>query len=285
MMRGGLGILGLAICLWVSPAQGGMFEDGSAAYARGAYVEALRLFQLAADEGDARAQLNLGNMSLLGQGTPRDDARAAFWYGRAAASGNAGAQYSLGTLYRNGWGVPQDYAQALSWYRLAAAQGFALAQNNIGAMYEKGLGVPGDDAEAVRWYQLAAQNGSAMAQFNLGLMVQNGRGGPADAIEARRWFELAAERGVAQAQNQLGILYATGTGGLARDDIQALKWFILGTANALDDELRALTLKNRERVASRMTPEQLAEAETLARAWRPKGEMLAAEGSAIGKLQ
>jgi hypothetical protein len=34
-----------------------------------------------------------------------------------------------------------------------------------------------------------------------------------------------------------------------------------------------------------MTPDQLAEAERLARAWTPRGEMLAAERSALDKLQ
>jgi TPR repeat protein len=286
-VMGGLGFLGVAVCLWLSAslAEAGIFEDGAAAYDRGEYAEALHLFRLAADEGHAGAQLNLGNMYLAGQGTPRDYARAAEWYRRAADSGNAGAQYSLGTLYRNGWGVRRDYARAMQWYRLAAAQGFALAQNNIGAMYDKGLGVPRDDAEAVRWYRLGAEHGSAMAQFNLGLMVQRGRGVPEDQAEARHLFELAADRGVAGAQNQLGILYATGAAGLPRDDVHAVKWFTVAAAHAHGDELRALALKNRERIAARMTPDQLAEAETRARAWSPKGELLAAERSSLGKLQ
>ena len=53
----------------------------------------------------------------------------------------------------------------------------------------------------------------------------------------------------------------------------------LAAWRAPDDELRALALKNRERLALRMTPEQLVEAETLARTWEPKGEMLADERS------
>ena len=40
------------------------------------YVEAVRLFRLAAEQGIARSQTNLGNMYYLGQGVAQDDAEA-----------------------------------------------------------------------------------------------------------------------------------------------------------------------------------------------------------------
>ncbi|MFO1153728.1 MAG: tetratricopeptide repeat protein [Rhodospirillales bacterium] len=287
MLRGSFAAFGLAIafCIGIPVAQAGPFEDGYVAYGRGAYADALRLFQQAAEAGHAGAQLNLGNMYLTGQGTARDDAAAAAWYRRAADSGNAGAQFSLGTLYRNGWGVPQDYGRAIEWYRRAAEQDFALAENNIGAMYDKGLGVPRDDGEAVRWYQRAAGHGLAIAQFNLGLMLQKGRGGPTNPTEARRLFERAAESGIAGAQNQLGILYATGAAGLARDYVQADKWFTIAASRAADDGVRALALQNQDRLAPQMTPGQRADAQKLARAWSPQGATLAEERGVPRQVQ
>ena len=92
---------------------------------------------------------------------PEDDAEAVRWYRLAADQGDANAQYNLGLKYASGEGVPEDDAEAVRWYRLAADQGLAIAQNNLGLMYASGEGVPEDDAEAVRWYRLAADQGLA----------------------------------------------------------------------------------------------------------------------------
>ena len=54
-----------------------------------------------------------------GQGVPQDYAVAVKWYRLAAEQGKASAQSNLGVMYYNGEGVPQDYAVAVKWYRLA----------------------------------------------------------------------------------------------------------------------------------------------------------------------
>ena len=46
----------------------------------------------------------------------------------AAEQGHAKAQYNLGTMYYNGEGMPQDYAMAREFFRVAAEQGHAGAQ-------------------------------------------------------------------------------------------------------------------------------------------------------------
>ena len=112
-----------------------------------------------------------------------------------AEQGDAGAQFNLGNMYDQGKGVPQDYAEAVRWYRLAAEQDYADAQFNLGNMYSKGEGAPQNYAEAVRWYQLAAEQGDADAQFNLGLMHFKGQGVPQDYVLAHMWFNIAAASG------------------------------------------------------------------------------------------
>ena len=64
-----------------------------------------------------------------GQGVPQDYKTAVKWYRLAAEQGDADAQYNLGVMYDKGRGVPQDYKTAVKWYRLAAEQGFAPAEN------------------------------------------------------------------------------------------------------------------------------------------------------------
>ena len=78
----------------------------------------------------------------------------------AADQGDAGAQWNLGLSYATGLGIPQDDAEAVRWYRLAADQGNATAQYNLGLMYASGQGVPQDDVEAHMWLNLAAAQSS-----------------------------------------------------------------------------------------------------------------------------
>ena len=99
-------------------------------------AEAVRLYRLAAAQGHARAQSNLGVMFEDGRGVAKDDAEAVRLYRFAAAQGNAVAQYNLGTMFERGQGVAQDDAEAVRLYRLAAAQGHASATIKLARLGE-----------------------------------------------------------------------------------------------------------------------------------------------------
>ena len=102
----------------------------------------------------------LGYDYYVGQnGKPQDYAQAVKYYRLAADQGFAMAQYNLGNSYYNGQGVPQDYAQAVKYYRLAADQGHAPAQYNLALCYEKGQGVAKNLNEAIRLYRMVAATG------------------------------------------------------------------------------------------------------------------------------
>ena len=94
-----------------------------------------------------------------GQGVLQNYAEAVRWYRLAAQQGNAQAQSNLGNMYHNGQGVLQDYAETIRWYRLAADQGNAQAQSNLGIMHEYGQGVLQDNVMAHMWYNIASANG------------------------------------------------------------------------------------------------------------------------------
>ena len=85
-----------------------------------------------------------------------------------AEQGDARAQYNLGSMYYNGKGVTQDYKEAVKWYTKAAEQGYAVAQSNLGYMYFNSEGVAQDYKETAKWWRKAAEQGYAEAQFNLG---------------------------------------------------------------------------------------------------------------------
>ena len=242
------------------------------AYRRGEGVpeddaEAVRWYRLAAEQGHARAQNSLALMYAEGKGVPQDYAEAVRWYRRAADQGHARAQNNLGVRYAEGEGVPQDYAEAVRWYRRAADQGHATAQNNLGEAYRHGEGVPEDDAEAIRWYRLAAEQGYAGAQNSLGVRYAEGEGVPQDYAEAVRWYRRAADQGHATAQNSLGVMYARGEG-VPQNRVAAHMWLSLAAARSSGGE-REWGLVALDNLAAQMTPDQIAEAERLAREWKP----------------
>jgi len=112
--------------------------------------------RMAAEQGNSKAQYDLGTMYFKGVGVSKDDAEAVQWYRKAAKQKYADAQFSLGEMYYHGNGVTQDYGEAERWYRMAAEQGIVLAQYSLGKIYAKGEGVTQDMYKAYVWYTLAA---------------------------------------------------------------------------------------------------------------------------------
>ena len=86
--------------------------------------------------------------------------------------------------------------------------------------------------------------------------------------EAPLWYRLAANHGLAGAQFNLGMMYAEGQG-VSQDYVQAHMWLNLAASQfpALGKDQRNTTVDARDRVASKMTPPQIAEAQELAFEW------------------
>ena len=95
-------------------------------------------------------------------------------------------------------------------------------------------------------------------------MYGEGLGVPQDYAEAVRWYRMAAEQGHTGAQSNLGVMYAKGEG-VPQDDVLAHMWFNLAAAAGEQN-----ASKNRDRIANLMSPGQIAEAQRMAREWRPK---------------
>jgi TPR repeat protein len=214
----------------------------------------------AATQGDPIAQCNLGYMHCHGIGVAQDHAEALRLFTLAAEQGNADARYNLGGMFASGSGVARDYAEAERWYRLAAEQGHARAQANLGAMYANAIGVPQDDQQAEQWSRLAAAQGNADGQYYLGTMYCGRTGAAQDYPQAAKWYRRAAEQGHADAQYILGAMYGNGTG-VPQDWVRAHMWFNLAAGSGNSESAR-----NRDAIGARLTPEQLAEAQALARA-------------------
>src|SRR5271169_1268679 len=96
-----LGVVFLAFAV-AGASNAGPYEDAVAAYGRGDYATAVRLWRPLAERGDPEAQLMLGSMLHDGLGVPQDFAEALGWFRRAADQGNASAQSRIGRMYQLG---------------------------------------------------------------------------------------------------------------------------------------------------------------------------------------
>jgi hypothetical protein len=211
----------------------------------------------AADQGNSRAQFNVGQMYEWGNGVPQDFAEAVKWYRKAAEQGGAAAQFKLGQCYCNGQGVAQNTTEAVKWWESAAEQGEAAAQFKLGLCYCNGQGVAQDYAEGVKWYGEAAEQGDATAQAKLGDAYYIGLGVAANYAEALKWYREAAEQGEAGAQRHLGIMYSLGQG-VPQNYVEAYKWYDLA---AEQNDVNAI--HNRNSISNSMPLVQIAEGRRL----------------------
>ena len=210
--------------------------DCETAFGIGEYAIAWQLCQASADRGSAMAQVNMGLMLRNGYGVAKDLEAAATWYRKAADQGLARAQWLLGRMYENGEGVPQDIAKAAKWHSLSADQGSRSEQTTLGFFYMDAPEFPQHEALSAKWYLRAAEQGGGFAQYTLGFMYSEGFGVSPDLVQAHKWWSVAR----------------------ANDD---------NTPEVQED-----CAENLDLLAAKMTPEQLVEAQRLAREWRVKPE-------------
>lgn len=82
-----------------------------------------------------------------------NDAEAARYWEMAAAEGLALAQFQLGWCFVYGLGVMPDSEEAAKWYQLAAEQGAWEAQYNVANFFMLGDGVDKDLEKAMMWFR------------------------------------------------------------------------------------------------------------------------------------
>lgn len=159
--------------------------------------QALELYRLAAERGDAEAQFVTGGMLYQGQGTD-PDRRAGFkWLLKAAEQGKVSAESLaiIGAMYLRGSAVPQNFLEAKKWLDQAARQGNLAAQNDLAYLCYHGLGGERDYKKALELYEKAALQGDVLAQANAGVMHATGTGTDPDKARGYAWYSLAASRG------------------------------------------------------------------------------------------
>jgi TPR repeat protein len=209
---------------------------GFAAYANADYVTALKEFQLAAERGDARAQVKLGQMFGSSRGVPYDPDQAEKWLSLAAAQGNPIAQYEIGRKLVNG-GDGRG-AEGVRLLQASAIQNNINAMELLGVLYSAGREVPQDINEAHKWFFNAAARGSRFAQRQTAFLsaqpgVERGLASfrLGDYASAVSELKPLAEMGDPRAQYAMGAIYGVGDGlGIKEDQELARSWIELAAA-------------------------------------------------------
>src|SRR6266511_224441 len=81
------------------------------------------------------------------------------------------------------------------------------------------------DSKLFEEIKAKAETGDAQSQYELGAAFFFGNFGVAkDEVEALKWWRKAADQNHATAQYDLGLCYANGQG-VAKDDVEAMKWY------------------------------------------------------------
>jgi uncharacterized protein len=169
-----------------------LYELGRAYAANRQMTEAISAWRKAADKGSTSAMVELGVMLGTGNGVAKDPAEARKLFERAAEAGNARGVTNLAAL---SGGAASDPIKARALLSKAAETNSAEAQYQLGLMTAEGLGGPKDDVAARALFEKAAVQGHPAAMERMGAFSQSGRGGPQDSSAAKSYYEKAAALG------------------------------------------------------------------------------------------
>ncbi|KAJ8297710.1 hypothetical protein KUTeg_024241 [Tegillarca granosa] len=165
--------------------------------------QAIKHYELAADEGHPQALYNMALIYLKGEGGIEKNPRLAISLLESAANlGLCEAQTYLGVHYTES--ETKDMEKAVSFFKSAADQNDAEAQYFLGICYEQGWGVEPNECKAAALYTQAASGGHEGAMYNLAVFHHYGLGGlPEDHVSAKELFEKAAAAGNPNAKSWL----------------------------------------------------------------------------------
>lgn len=268
-------------------------------------------YRKAAEMGHAESMFKLGLFYESDDYESKNEKDALLWYRKASALDHADAMAHLGILYEAGRGLKTNVLEAVKLYRKAAHLGSAQGKANLAACYVKGCGIAQNNQEAANLYNEAAKYGSMSREGALGVYHGGYFGVGSRKFDANvlfDWWRKAADLGNSDAMVILGMCYERGNAVIPKDDYQALNWYQKaadsGNANgmamlaqyyssgvgvpqndvyaymwaSLAAAKNSIWASNRNQMRSRLTPEQVAEAQKMAtsyseqKAWLSRGE-------------
>ncbi len=286
---------------WADATADPRFAKAFEHFKAGNFGDAARALPALAEEGHAKAQLLMGILHYQGHGVEKSFDQAMDWtqqaveqdllaakvalaqiyfdirqeelgsqmLERAAEGGDSLSQIFLAFIYQGGfYGLPLDEVKAFEWFLKAAEAGEPFAIGQVASGYYLGARRKSDGAvvkrdfiEAIRWAFAAAERNDAVGQFLIGTFytIETQISRRPDWEKGVVWYRRAAEQGHLVAQIRLSVAYQLGEG-VPRDLVTAYKWAMLAERDS------PYSVRD-SKLASEMTPEQIAEGEKRALEW------------------
>ena len=190
------------------------------------YSQAAQYFIKSAEAGNIYAQTVLASNYLLGIGVKVDKKKSAYWEAKAAEQGNLSSIKETANNYYLGIGVDKNYKTAFKWHQQAVDLGDKESIYKLAKMFDAGEGTDKDQDKAIELYTKAAEAGYAEAQNKLAQIYFKGiKGVKKDYKTSFKWATKAADQGLADAQNKMGIFYSTGKHVVEINMQTAFEWF------------------------------------------------------------
>lgn len=169
----------------------------------------------------------LGDLSLSGNGVPKDAAIALEHYRRGAETGSVACLLALHRLFRDGEEFAIDLKESERYGAMAAESGDAEAALELSAFYEKHAEGAPDWEKAAKWLRVAAERGYPGATRQLGEYFLTDRLGEPNPAEAIRLFRVAAGQRDGEACLKIAEAYETGKN-LPQDPVASTAWVRIG---------------------------------------------------------
>ena len=221
----------LLLLLLVPSAVAADLQKGMEAALRGDYAKALAEWLPLAEQGNFKAQYNIGvyydKVLTKSEKEKAKFEQFSFIAGLSKTNGSdifnkIKERLKIATdtnelitlkLYKNVLtSIKDSKTSAFFWFRKAAEQGYGPAQHNLGNAYYYGKVFKVDYSQAFYWYKKSTENNITGGQYNLGTMYYKGLGVKQNYSKAYYWLKKSSDRGDDKAQNLLAYLYYSGLG-------------------------------------------------------------------------
>jgi TPR repeat protein/serine/threonine protein kinase len=173
---------------------------------------AAELTQKACDAGEPAGCANMGVMTLLGVGVPRDPEKAVATLQKACDDGEMPACTSLGLLKAGEPYVVRRGPRGVATLKLACHGVFQVGCSGWGAAYPPSPEIAPDPAAAVALSTRACDGGDLTACVNLGAFHQYAAGTPKSREKASELFKKACDGANGGGCGELGSMYQVGRG-------------------------------------------------------------------------
>jgi len=252
----------------------GDLEAGVDAFLAGDYATALKEYRAAAALGDGQAAFNIAEMYRKGEGVTEDNQEALKWYRFACENAKPDGCFEVANEYYYKKNATQDdYKKAYKFYNLTLKSASSFTGNmkkrfmaskrvkhNLAEIHQEGKGVDQDLKKARELY--STNYGFYQSQFNYAVMLYKGEGGDVNFYEAARIFKnFIQNKGYKDYESfyYLGLLYSKGHG-VPLDYVIAYAFLNMAASYEIND-----ADKKRDRLAKKMQPEKISEAQEFSR--------------------